>query len=151
MQKLLILFLFVPFFSNAQCDKMIGAPADSANAIIARAKEYLGLQLEGSPQATFIQLGDKDGFAQVRIYYEMKNEMKGSAIVPVNKGIKRFFISGPAEKMETFYNEYFLPKIKGCKTDVDENTATWEGQRIVHKRYGQNKGMSLAIIEVTKL
>ncbi|RYZ23397.1 MAG: hypothetical protein EOO16_05275 [Chitinophagaceae bacterium] len=150
MKKLLFLSLLFPAASFAQCDKLLGGDPAAAAAYVADAEKALDLKLTVDNQPAFIQAKDADGYAQVRIQYDMKNELKNGQPVQVNKGIKRIYIGGPWEKVEQMYNEYFLPKIKGCKTAADETTDTWEGHKLRHVRQGQQRSMPLGFIEITR-
>jgi hypothetical protein len=150
MKKLLFALFLLPATAFAQCDKLLGGDAAAATSIVADAEKALDLKLTVDNQPAFIQAKDADGYAQVRIQYDMKNELKNGAPVQVNKGIKRIYIGGPWEKVEKMYNEYFLPRIKGCRTVADDTTDTWEGHKLRHVKQGQQRSMSLGFIEITK-
>jgi hypothetical protein len=150
MKKLFLAFLLFPAVSFAQCDKFIGGDPAAAASYVADAEKALDIKLIVDNQPAFVQAKDADGYAQVRVQYDMKNELKNGTPIQVNRGIKRIYIGGPWEKIEKMYNEYFLPRIKGCRKAEDETTDTWEGHKLRHVRQGQQRSMALGYIEITK-
>jgi len=150
MKKMLLIGLLLPVFSFAQCDKLLGGDVEAAKTYMKEVEKILDLKLTVDSQPNFMNAADADGYASVRIQYDVRNQLKNGQQTLVNNGIKRIHISGPWDKIEQLYNEYFLPRIKGCRKAENEQTDTWEGHRLQHVRQGQQKGVSLGYLEITK-
>jgi hypothetical protein len=150
MKKLFFIVFLFPVDSFAQCDKLLGGDPAAAATYVSDSQKALDLKLNVDNQPTFIQARDNDMYALVRVQYDLKNELKNGQNIQVNKGIKRIYISGPWDKIEKMYTDYFLPKISGCRKIEDETTDTWEGHKMRHVRQGQQKSIALGFIEITK-
>lgn len=148
MKQLLFLFFFSPFFASAQCEKFVDGSPELTSGVITAAAQYLEFPLDTARiNVETLDMRDEKEWCKVIISYKTKAELVGTEAKTFQAGIRSIYISGPWERIQKLYSDYFLPKTS-CGNDYSATVRFWDGQKIVHIQDGTKQGISLGFIRI---
>lgn len=131
------------------CPNFINENKDSAFALIKQADQYFGSAMLQNADTTskeyYLISSDLYTF---KIVLNKKTELVGASPVKSYTTVKHIYIKAPAEKLQKFYDEIFLPSISAC---IKKKQAAWvyyNNTMVVLTGAGTYEGVGLKSLDV---
>jgi len=141
MKIIVIILLLLPFWGLSQCPTLIHQTRQDAIELIKKADASLFNMFSeiDTTQSESVFFRDAQEFCTLRVDFDG----------PIGAQIARhFFIKGPADKIEKFYNEQILSKVSNC---IESKAGFWilfNHTIVVYKNDGGRLGVTLKSIEI---
>lgn len=151
MKKLLVIFLLFPFASFAQCPTW--STADSTLSLKPVIEKYLQFTMQRSGDTSkpyYMAFADETGFAKFSFAFNKTSTLNGTEVTTTFEKVKTIMITGPADRIEKLYNDYFLPLLQPCEIKHSDTWITWNNLILVHIANGSHNGIPMGYIRIEK-